>query len=81
MDKKILKGQDLVMFDMIVKASWNERWYCHRYGTYKNVTGENPNKKSRLAQKETKKCDCESYFFIIGTLKRQRVFFFSAVFF
>ncbi|CAB5204780.1 hypothetical protein RhiirA5_406882 [Rhizophagus irregularis] len=42
-------------------------------GTYKSVTGENPNKKSRLAQKETKKCDCESYFFIIGTLKRQRV--------
>lgn len=50
-------------------------------GTYKSVTGENPNKKSRLAQKETKKCDCESYFFIIGTLKRQRVYFFSAVFF
>ena len=40
---------------------WNERWYCHRYGTYKSIAGKNPNKKSRLAQKETKKCGCKSY--------------------
>ncbi|GBC18843.2 hypothetical protein GLOIN_2v1762321 [Rhizophagus irregularis DAOM 181602=DAOM 197198] len=31
-DNTIPEGskEDLVMFDMIVKASWNERWYCHR---------------------------------------------------
>uniref|UniRef100_U9TVW8 Uncharacterized protein n=1 Tax=Rhizophagus irregularis (strain DAOM 181602 / DAOM 197198 / MUCL 43194) TaxID=747089 RepID=U9TVW8_RHIID len=32
-DNTIPEGskEDLVMFDMIVKASWNERWYCHRH--------------------------------------------------
>jgi hypothetical protein len=43
------------------KYQWTERWHCHRYGTYKSVAGKNPNKKSRLAQKETKKCGCKSY--------------------
>src|SRR2546421_7100939 len=43
---------------------WYERWYCHRYGTYKSVAGKNINKKSRLAQKETKKCCCKSYIYV-----------------
>ena len=43
------------------KCRWTERWHCHRYGTYKSVAGENPKKKLRLAQKETKKCGCKSY--------------------
>jgi|GEM_PF-5268288 len=46
------------------KFQWMERWYCHRYGTYKSVAGKDLNKKPRLAQKETKKCGCKSYIYI-----------------
>ncbi|CAG8536234.1 9560_t:CDS:2, partial [Scutellospora calospora] len=43
------------------KNLWTERWYCHRYGTYKSIAGKNLNKKPRIVQKETKKCDCKSF--------------------
>lgn len=44
---------------------WTERWYCHRYGVYESVAGKDANKKPRLVQKESKKCGCKSYIFIV----------------
>ncbi|CAG8612460.1 17249_t:CDS:2, partial [Cetraspora pellucida] len=37
------------------KNKWTKQWHCYRYRSYSSVADRDPNKKSWLAQKESKK--------------------------
>ncbi|CAG8454332.1 7193_t:CDS:2 [Cetraspora pellucida] len=50
--------------DRIIDAT---NGYCHYYGIYNSIAENNSSKKSQLAQKKTKKCECKSYIQVMLT--------------